>query len=122
MALDFFSLPREEKERAVRQFEKHAKKGSSHECWIWEGGINTRGYGEFVNHYKLNGIEKQQIYMAHRFSWMMHWQLPIPKGLYCCHTCDVRDCINPHHLVLGTARTNALDMMNKDRKMKVKRH
>lgn len=120
--IDFFSLPIEEKERVVRRLESNYKKGSKNECWIWERRVNYRGYGEFTVAHNINGRIKWQIYMAHRISWMIHWKLPIPTGLFCCHTCDVSDCVNPHHLVLGTARTNAIDMMSRDRKMKVKRH
>jgi hypothetical protein len=39
----------------------------------------------------------------------------IPKGLMVCHSCDVRNCINPKHLFIGTAKDNTKDMMNKGR-------
>lgn len=120
--IDFFSLPSEEKERVLRSFEKRMRRGNKNECWIWEGNTNSRGYGAFTVAHRINGQIKWQIYVAHRLSWMLHWNLPIPKGLFCCHTCDVSDCANPHHLVLGTPKTNAIDMMSRDRKMKVKRH
>jgi len=104
----------------MKAFERNVEKGNPNECWIWKGKKRgSLGYGVFSIG---DGNLSYKNYGAHRFAWMLHWQLPIPPGLFCCHTCDVPRCVNPHHLVLGTAKTNALDMMNKDRKMKVKRH
>ena len=40
---------------------------------------------------------------------------PVPDGMYVCHKCDNRRCINPEHLFLGTAKDNAVDMTNKKR-------
>jgi hypothetical protein len=42
----------------------------------------------------------------------------IPQGLFVCHTCDNRACINPEHFFLGTAKDNFDDMIRKGRQNK----
>ena len=37
------------------------------------------------------------------------------KGKLVLHTCDNRKCMNPEHLILGTALDNSMDMMAKGR-------
>ncbi len=40
---------------------------------------------------------------------------PIRKGLVVMHKCDVRACVNPEHLELGTHGDNARDRADKHR-------
>lgn len=40
---------------------------------------------------------------------------PIPPGLYACHACDNRNCINIDHLFLDTPSGNTLDAYEKGR-------
>jgi len=92
---------------ARTRFMAKVRKGSTDaDCWIWTAGTRTNGYGQFY----LHGADTQ----AHRTAWLI-FKGPIPDGLYVCHHCDVRLCVNPAHLFLGTGTDNQLDCSSKGR-------
>jgi hypothetical protein len=51
---------------------------------------------------------------AHRASFE-EFNGPIPEGMMVRHRCDTPLCINPFHLVLGTASDNGRDMKERGR-------
>lgn len=84
------------------RFDAQHRKGDG--CWLWTGRLSVVGYGQIKQHYQTRH--------AHRVSYELNIG-PIPPGLVVCHTCDVRACVNPDHLWLGTFGDN-----NRDREAK----
>ena len=81
-------------------------------CWLWVGTIGNKGYGRFGTGTTKLGTFKS--HPAHRASYQVY-RGPIPDGMFVCHKCDVRSCVNPDHLFIGTNLDNNRDMVRKGR-------
>lgn len=98
------------KRKAIERFWRLTRK-SDQSCWIWTGALTYDGYG------RIRPGTGHLYVTVHRFSWEMHHG-SIPNGLCVLHRCDVRTCVNPSHLFLGTNRDNIDDMVRKGRTCK----
>jgi len=94
----------EKKSKTWLRFLSKVEKTES--CWIWKGAKSKSGYGVFSFLCKY--------IRAHRASYILH-KGEIPNNLLVLHSCDVRDCVNPDHLHLGTPKQNMQEMMVRGR-------
>jgi hypothetical protein len=76
-------------------------------CWIWSKYLGSNGYGLVSNARKLA--------YAHRMSYEA-FKGDIPDGMHVLHYCDVRSCVNPFHLSIGTNQDNIMDSVKKGRR------
>jgi hypothetical protein len=81
-------------------------------CVLTTNALNVRtGYG----HCKVKRFGKY-LWQTHIVAWVdANGQLPPADKPCVLHHCDVRACINPMHLFVGTKGDNARDMFAKDR-------
>ena len=77
-------------------------------CWLWATGLDSKGYGRF------GSGSKKTMRLSHRMAYE-HFVGSIPVGLFVCHKCDVRSCVNPDHMFLGNHQDNMTDRNKKAR-------
>ena len=74
-------------------------------CWLWKGS-DSWGYG-----YLYVGRSRKR---AHRVSYEAFVGV-IPEDAVVMHDCDVRCCVNPEHLTVGTQAQNIQDCYDRGR-------
>lgn len=106
------------KSLSCKFWERVDKDGPAHpiygKCWVWIGKIDAYGYG------KLTSGSPRTRYIevfAHRFSFELEFGLGSAETECVLHRCDIRRCVNPSHLFLGSRQDNTQDMVDKDRQL-----
>ena len=82
-------------------------------CWLKKPTTGNRGYAKMKTIKNGKPVSER----GHRFSWRA-FNGEIPEGLDVLHRCDVRNCMNPSHLFLGTNLDNINDKIAKNRQPK----
>lgn len=86
------------------RFMSHVVKHESG-CWLWQAYCMKNGYGLFRT--------PSRHQLAHRVSYRLF--VGIIDSREVMHKCDVRNCVNPNHLSLGTRLENMQDAKQKGR-------
>lgn len=76
-------------------------------CWVWQGGLSNNGYAQSA--YRTRGCR------VHRKMYEIANGVTLERWEYACHHCDIRNCVNPAHVWIGTPKDNQQDMSRKGR-------
>ena len=82
-------------------------------CWLWTGETRFGGYG-YIIPTCTSRAHRPTALRVHRVAYE-EFVGPIPEGLVVKHACDVRTCINPAHLSVGTLSENARECVARGR-------
>jgi hypothetical protein len=84
------------------RLEKYVERIPFSGCWIWMGAISKAGYA--LTH-DVSGKTETVHRLVNK----------TPAGMQTRHTCDIRCCVNPDHLLTGTHMDNMNDRDSRGR-------
>lgn len=95
------------KENFLSKIDKEtASAAGGSDCWLWMGAISKAGYGTFKTGRRINAAHRMSLHLVGR---------PATGSQVVRHTCDVKTCVNPSHLIPGTHAENMADIAARDR-------
>ncbi len=94
------------KDEALERMARYVVSDCGRACTGWNGGKDQDGYPMFWFRGKT--------LRAARVLWAIVYG-EIPEGLIVRHTCDVPECLNIGHLLLGTHKQNTGDALARGR-------
>jgi hypothetical protein len=103
----------ERRDSAIRRLEI-ASVPQSNGCIIFTGNAGHSGYGQ------IGGNPRPM--SAHRLAYEVRHGVRLTPDQIICHVCDVRVCVNPEHMFVGTRGDNCRDMARKGRAAKGENH
>jgi len=93
----------------IERFNQYVTYEPNTGCHLWTGNYKHTGYGGFTYYNNKSMTSSRASYLIFKGE--------IPNGMQVCHSCDVKECVNPDHLFVGTHKDNVQDMIQKGRKM-----
>lgn len=79
-------------------------------CWLWTGSVDQHGYGKIFAGPGVIGSVR-----ATHVSLDLYLGISVSKGAHVLHSCDNPPCVNPDHLMCGTAAMNMQQMADRGR-------
>lgn len=95
----------------IARFEAKRYRRQENLCGAWIGGVSSTGHGSFRAG-SLPAPSRRGTVPAHLFAYQLEHGISPRLGwsgaddAALCHQCDFAGCTNPHHLRLGTNRSN----------------
>lgn len=101
------SLDRKETALVDRFWSRVFKPNGESGCWEWFGSVNRKKYGV---------VRSAAAHLSvHRLSYEWHHSLSLQPEQHILHKCDLRWCVNPAHLYLGSNDDNVRDKVERNR-------
>lgn len=102
----------------LRRINKYTRINLATGCHNWIGAKHL-GYGklELTLAYKTSATV-----LVHRLQYYLSKPEAYNPDLHVLHKCDIRSCINPEHLYLGTNADNMTDCDTRGRRLKGEAH
>lgn len=95
--------------KRIARFWSRVSVAGPDDCWLWQGRCTPAGYGAIsFSVYAADGSEKTVNFLAHRVAKTLALGRDLTEPLL-RHSCNVKPCCNPAHLIEGDHMANYVD-------------